>query len=215
MRKIWLGFLTFLVVSTLLVGCGQEKVMDTDFIRLQNKVNDLENHQKQMEEERTLLNQKVTDMEESLNQQKEQLAKMQGPTSENSEQLHPVVIQDVKLTSEKMDSLGRVWGPFNLNITLYNGTDHDISDYVNALVLKENTQTPTEAPNIKELGQRFEIKAKESKIITFSDIEIGDPSKRFNIVIKLLEQQPETGNIGVPGKVTWTEVPSIVFPPKK
>lgn len=214
MKKFGFIILTFFLVQILLTGCSQEKVMDTDFIRLQNKVKDLETALKQREEENVRLNQKMMNVEESLKQQNEQITKLiEASQSIQTEKKHPVVIQDVKITSEKMDSLGRIFGPYNLNVTLYNGTDRNIKDSLTALLVADHPTNAGENPQIQQIVQKFELKPKESKIVTFSDLPANDPAKRLNVILKLLENTSVPVEEGVPGQTTWVVIPTIIFPP--
>lgn len=211
MKKLVSTVVAFFAVSAILTGCGQEKVIDTDFIRLQNKVKDIENAQKQKDDEMSKVNQKISDMQQTLKQQKDQIAALMNAKDVKDAGMHPVIIQDVKISSEKMDAQGRVWGPFNLNVTLYNGTDHDISDTISALVLTDSGSDTAEAPKLQNLGSKFEIKAKESKTLTFQNVPIGQPTQRLNVVVKVMESTQSTE--GVPGKATWVAVPTVIFPP--
>lgn len=209
------GFiLTLLLTQLLLSGCSQEKVMDTEFIRLKNNVNDIQTSLKQREEESIRLNQKLTTLEETVMRQKEQISQLVSASDEvQSEQKHPVIIQDVKLTSEKMDAKGRVWGPYNLNVTLYNGTNHAVTDNLSALILTDDPVKSTNGPKMEQILQKFELGPKESKIVSFVDLPINHPAKRLNIVVKLLENTRSPENEGIPGKATWIVVPTVIFPP--
>jgi len=206
--------LTLLFTQLLLSGCSQEKVMDTEFIRLQNNVKDIETALKQKEEESIRFNQKLTSLEETVQRQKEQIAQLISASNDvQSEQKHPVIIQDVKMTSKQMDANGRVWGPFNLNVTLYNGTNHAVSDSISALILTDDPVKPTNPPKMEQVVQKFELGPKQSKIVSFVDIPINHPAKRLNIVVKLLENTRSPDNVGIPGKATWIVVPTVIFPP--
>ncbi|HJV45527.1 MAG TPA: hypothetical protein VJ824_07355, partial [Bacillota bacterium] len=63
----------------------------------------------------------------------------------------------------------------------------------------------------QSLNQKFEIKAKESKTLTFQDVPIGQPTGRMNVIVKLMESVNSNG--GVPGKATWVAIPNVIFPP--
>ncbi|MEW9669105.1 hypothetical protein [Ammoniphilus sp. 3BR4] len=203
----------FLAVPLLLTGCAQEKVMDTELIRLQNKVKDLETTQKLKEDEYARVNQKVTQLEEQLNQHNEQISDLMDVASVQNGGVFPVIIQDVKLTSEKMDAQGRIWGEFDLNVTLYNGTDQLIADRISAILIEDHPDKPGDPPKVQNIVQSFEIKPKESKLITFTNLPINKPSKRLNVIVKLLEQTKSGAAVGVPGKATWVVVPTVVLPP--
>lgn len=214
MKKFSFIIFTFLLVQILLTGCSQEKVMDTDFIRLQNKVKDMETALKQREEENVRFNQKMTDLEQSLKQQNEQITKLiEASQNIQTEKKHPVVIQDVKITSEKMDALGRIFGPYNLNVTIYNGTDRNITDNLTAILATDHPTIAGEDPQIQQIVRKFELKPKESKIVTFADLPVNDPSKRLNIILKLLENTSVPVEEGVSGQTTWVVIPTIIFPP--
>lgn len=207
-------FLTLLLTQLLLTGCSQEKVMDTEFIRLKNNVKDIETALKQREEDSIRTNQKIITLEETVNRQKEQISQLISASHEvQSEQKHPVIIQDVKLTSEKMDANGRVWGPYNLNVTIYNGTNHSIKDNLSALILTDDPVKSTNTPKMEQIVQNFELGPKQSKIVSFVDLPINHPSKRLNIIVKLLETTRSPDNEGVLGKATWIVVPTIILPP--
>ena len=207
--------LTFLLTQLLLVtGCTQEKVMDTEFIRLKNNVKDIEVALKKNEDESIRFNQKLTSLEETVKRQKEEIAQLVSASDKvQSEQRHPVIIQDVKVTSEQMDANGRVWGPYNLNVTLYNGTNHAISDSISALVLIDEAVKGSQAPKVEQKIQKFELGPKESKILSFTDLPINHPAKRLNVVVKLLENTRSPDNEGIIGKATWVVVPTVIFPP--
>lgn len=214
MKKFGFLILTFLLAQILLTGCSQEKVMDTDFIRLQNKVKDLEATLKQREEENVRLNQQMTDVQNSLNQQNEQITKLiEASQNIQTEKKHPVIIQDVKITSEKMDAKSRIFGPYNLNVTLYNATDRNISDSLSTILVGDHPTNAGEAPQIQQIVRKFELKPKESKIVTFTDLPVNDPAKRLNIIVKLLENTSVPDEEGVSGNTTWVVVPTIIFPP--
>jgi soluble cytochrome b562 len=216
MKKLWYSLVPILAFTLFLSGCGQEKVIDTDFIRLQNNVKDLQTTQKQKSDDLARLNQKVSDLQTALDQQKGQLQSLLSSAKEGRlEEIHPVVIRDVKITSDKMDSNGRVFGPFNINVTLYNGTDADVSDKIMAMVLMEHHDGASQDPQIQNLIQSFDIKSKESKTITFTNIPIDNPAKRLNVVLKLLESSPSPTTAGIPGKATWVIVPTVIFPPSQ
>ncbi|RXT08111.1 hypothetical protein [Ammoniphilus sp. CFH 90114] len=214
MLKKGLIVTAFLAAQLLLAGCAQEKVMDTELIRLQNKVKDLETAQKLKEDESAQLTQKIMGLEEQIEKHNGQLATLlEASQAVKNEEIFPVIIQDVKLTSDKMDQHGRIWGGFNLNVTLYNGTDQPIEDSISAIIVEDHPEKLTEPPRVQNMVQKFEIKPKEAKIITFTDIPINEPSKRFNVIVKLLEQTKSGTTSGVPGKATWVVVPTVVFPP--
>jgi hypothetical protein len=214
MKKCLVSLVPILALTLFLSGCGQEKVIDTDFIRLQNNVKDLQTTQKQKSDDLARLTQKVSDLQTTVDQQKGQIQSLLSSAKEGrQEEIHPVVIRDVKITSDKMDSTGRVFGPFNINVTLYNGTDADISDKIVAVVLMEHHDGASQDPQVTNLVQSFDIKAKESKTITFNNIPIDDPSKRLNVVLKMLESSPAPTTAGIPGKATWVVVPTVIFPP--
>lgn len=213
MLKKGLIVTAFLAVPLLITGCTQEKVMDTELIRLQNKVKDLETTQKLKEDEYARVSQKVVQLEEQLNQHNEQITKLMDVASVENEGVFPVIIQDVKLTSEKMDAHGRIWGGFNLNVTLYNGTDQVITDRISAILIEDHPDKADEPPKVQNIVQSFEIKPKESKLITFTDLPINKPNKRLNVIVKLLEQTKSGTTAGIPGKATWVVVPTVVLPP--
>ncbi|HJV46591.1 MAG TPA: hypothetical protein VJ824_12825 [Bacillota bacterium] len=212
MKKIVSTVIAFFAISSiLLTGCGQEKVIDTDFVRMQNKVKDLENLQKQQTDDQSKMNQKITDIQQTLKQEKDQISALMSTKDVKDAGVHPVIIQDVKISSEKMDSQGRVWGPFNVNVTLYNGTDQDISDSLSTMILSDSPNDTSDSPKVQSLNQKFEIKAKESKTLTFQDVPIGQPTGRMNVIVKLMESVNSNG--GVPGKATWVAIPNVIFPP--
>lgn len=205
----------FLAIQLIITGCAQEKVMDTEFIRLQNKVKDLETTLQQKEEQFGQLSQKVVDMENQLNAQKEQLSQwISSGQNAQTEERYPVIIQDVQLTSEKMDSEGRIWGNFNLVVTLYNGTEQPVSDSLSAILVEDHPDAISESPKTQNFVLKFDIKPKESKTITFTGLPINEPSKRLNVVVKLLEQTKSGSNgSGTLGKATWVVVPTVISEP--
>ncbi|WP_134699120.1 hypothetical protein [Ammoniphilus sp. YIM 78166] len=214
MLKKGLLVTAFLAMQLLITGCAQEKVMDTEFIRLQNKVKDLETAQKQRDDQLADMSQRMSTMETQLTSQADLLGKLAENTKQDaasSEVKFPVVIQDVKLTSEKMDAQGRIWGPFSLSVTLYNGTDRVIMDNLSAIMMEDHPESRSEIPKIQNYVQKFEIKPNESKVITFSNLPVNQPSKRLNVIVKLLEQT--RSEKGTPGKATWVVVPTVISEP--
>ncbi|RKD26812.1 hypothetical protein BEP19_16590 [Ammoniphilus oxalaticus] len=214
MKKLRLVFWTLLVTQLILTGCSQEKVMDTEFIRLKNNVKDIELALKQREDEAVHMSQKLTNLEETVKRQKEEISQLMAASPQaQSQDKHPVIIQDIQVTSEQMDANGRVWGPFDLNITLYNGTDHPIADSVSALIVSEDPLKNSHTPKVEQIVKRFEIGPKESKIVRLEQLPINHPTKRLNVVVKLLENTRAPNNAGVPGKATWVVIPTVIFPP--
>ncbi len=214
MLKKGLLVTAFLAVQLLITGCAQEKVMDTEFIRLQNKVKDLETAQKQRDDQLADMSQRMSNMENQLTSQAEQLGKLAENTKQGASstvEKFPVVIQDVKLTSEKMDAQGRIWGPFSLSVTVYNGTDRPITDNLSAIMMEDHPESRSETPKIQTFVQKFEIKPNESKVITFTNLPVNQPSKRLNVIVKLLEQT--RSEHGTPGKATWVMVPTVISAP--
>lgn len=214
MLKKGLLVTAFLAVQLFIAGCAQEKVMDTEFIRLQNKVKDLENAQKQKDSQLAEMSQRMSNMESQLTSQAEQLGQLAENTKQDTisaEDKFPVVIQDVKITSEKMDAQGRIWGAFSLSVTLYNGTGRTITDNLSAIMMEDPPESLSEVPKIQNFVQRFEIKPNESKVITFANLPVNQPSKRLNVIVKLLEQT--RSEEGTTGKATWVVVPTVISAP--
>jgi uncharacterized coiled-coil protein SlyX len=219
MKKKWSAFIIVILLGLILSSCGQEKVIDTDFVRLQNKVKDLEATQQQKSDELSALNQSMTEMQKTLSEQNDQLNVLETRIGGgDAEQKHPVVIQDVHITSKNKDASGQIWGPFDLQITLYNASTKMISDKLVITLITDSgsLQGVEDVPVIQNLIQKYEISPKESKLITVSAIPAGNPTHRLNIVVKLLEESsiPLTPENAIAGKVTWTIVPTFIAPPK-
>lgn len=213
MSKTRVFFLSLLMLPLWLTGCSQEKVIDTEFVRLKNHVDEIDLALKRREEEAIRLNQKITNLEETVNRQKEQISQLIAASPTASLEKHPVIIQDVKITSENMDANGRVWGPYDLNITLYNGTNRPVADSVSALILTEDPTGGGKPPNVEQVVKKFKLEPHESKIVSLVDLPVNDPSKRINIIVKLLESAASPDREGVLGKATWTVVPTVIYPP--
>jgi hypothetical protein len=189
----------FLIISTLLTGCAQQKVIDTELIRTQNKLKDLEVAFKQRENQMIALEQKIADFGNMLQEQTNRLESV-AELRKKTENKYPVIIEHAVIKPEQPGKT-----PFNIHVTLYNGTDAPIKDNV-LVFLIEDTQNPRAVSFI----EAYEILPFQSKEIIFRNLSLADPAKRVNIIVKLLEDYPQKK--GIEGKITWTIIPPLYTP---